>query len=119
MSFEDGWAAVNLQMPARVPRVEFSADDYHFDLVKAVTGIDVNVRSPDELKLRASQAFLRAWNYDIRFDALGRDCTNDVVNSRIGGRRYGGTLPDGCDGDESYTSRNDGNPDSVHRKLLF
>jgi hypothetical protein len=57
-------------MPARVPRVEFSADDYHFDLVKVVTGIEVSVRSPVDLKLKASQAFLRAWNYDIRFDAL-------------------------------------------------
>ena len=79
MSYEDGWAAMNLEMPKRVPRVEFSIDDYHFALVKAVTGIDVNVRSPNDLKLKASQAFLRAWNYDLRFDALiGRDEFGDL-----------------------------------------
>jgi hypothetical protein len=43
MSFSDGWAAINLQMPARVPRVEFSITDYHFELMKRVTGIDVAV----------------------------------------------------------------------------
>ena len=70
MSYNDGWAALNLEMPDRVPRTEFSADDYHLELVRAVTGIDVDVHSPDAVKLSASQAFLRAWNYDIRFDAL-------------------------------------------------
>ena len=25
MSYEDGWAAINLQMPKRVPRTEYSA----------------------------------------------------------------------------------------------
>ena len=45
MSFEDGWAAIHLQMPARVPRTEYSAD-FHWDLVRAVTGIEVGPHSP-------------------------------------------------------------------------
>ncbi len=50
MSYEDGWAALNLEMPARIPRTEYSAEG-HWDLIKAVTGIDVGVESPDDVKL--------------------------------------------------------------------
>ncbi len=67
MSYEDGWAALNLEMPKRVPRTEFSAHDYHFELVKAVTGIEVDVESAVEDRIEACQAFVRAWNYDILF----------------------------------------------------
>ena len=65
MSFADGTAAINLDMPQRVPRYEPSAAEYHLDLVAAVTGLPVTQQSTDEQKLRARQAFLRAWNYDI------------------------------------------------------
>ena len=69
MSFEDGWSAVNLDMPSRVPRVEFDAER-HWDLVKAVTGIEVNLDSLGQIKNEASQAFISAWNYDIRLTSL-------------------------------------------------
>jgi hypothetical protein len=65
MSFEDGWAAINLVMPRRIPRVEFSITEYHFDLMRAVTGIEVDPASRPEVKRRAAQAFVRTWNYDI------------------------------------------------------
>jgi len=39
MSYEDGWAALNLEMPKRIPRTEYSAT-MHWDLMKVVTGID-------------------------------------------------------------------------------
>ena len=64
MSFEDGWAAINLEMPGRVPRTEYSAE-FHWDLIKAVTGIDVGPESPQHLQDRAARAFIRAWNYDL------------------------------------------------------
>lgn len=66
MSYQDGWAALNLEMPARVPRTEASVD---FPVIRAVTGLDVDIRSPGELQLQAIQAFVRAWNYDILFAA--------------------------------------------------
>lgn len=69
MSFQDGWAAINLQMPARVPRTEYSAEG-HWDLVKAVTGIDVNSHSAGEIQFRARQAFCKAWNYDFYWNIL-------------------------------------------------
>jgi hypothetical protein len=69
MSYEDGWAAINLEMPARVPRTEYSAD-FHWDLISAVTGIPVGVESPREVKERASLAFIRAWNFDFFWSTL-------------------------------------------------
>lgn len=69
MSYEDGWAAINLEMPKRIPRTEYSAES-HWDLIKAVTGIDVGVESAQETKSRASGAFTRAWNYDFFWSTL-------------------------------------------------
>ena len=69
MSYKDGWAAVNLEMPPRVPRVEFDAER-HWALVKAVTGMEVDVNSPDQTKQEATQAFIKAWNYDIQLTPL-------------------------------------------------
>ena len=70
MSFEDGWAAVNLEMPKRVPRVEFSIERYHWRLMQAVTGIEVAARSSEEVKTKAIQTFYRAWNYDIHLSNM-------------------------------------------------
>ncbi len=69
MSYEDGWAALNLEKPQRIPRTEYSAES-HWDLIKAVTGIDVGVESSPEVKEAASTAFMRAWNYDFFWSTL-------------------------------------------------
>lgn len=69
MSYSDGWSAINLEMPARVPRVEFDAER-HWELVKAVTGIEVSVDSDGSVKWKAIRAFIKAWNYDIRLISL-------------------------------------------------
>jgi uroporphyrinogen-III decarboxylase len=69
MSFDDGWAAIHLDMPKRVPRTEYSADA-HWQLVEAVTGIHVDPDSPNDVKSRASQAFRKAWNYDLWWGTL-------------------------------------------------
>lgn len=64
MSYVDGWAAIHGEMPARVPRVEFDADQ-HWELVSRVTGLPVGIESDHLLKLQARQAFVRAWDYDL------------------------------------------------------
>jgi hypothetical protein len=69
MSFEDGWAAIHLQMPARVPRTEYSAEG-HWELIRAVTGIQVAPDDPPEVRERASDAFVRAWDYDFFWNIL-------------------------------------------------
>ncbi len=69
MPCQDGWAAINLEMPRRVPRTEYSADAYHWDLIKAVTGRDVRGASAAE-RQAASLAFKRAWKYDFEWSVL-------------------------------------------------
>jgi hypothetical protein len=72
MSYEDGWAAMNLEMPKRIPRTEYSAD-MHWELIKAVTGIEVGVHSPPEVQRQASLALMKAWNYDFFWSTLISD----------------------------------------------
>ena len=71
MSFEDGWAAMNLEMPARVPRTEYSAEG-HWELLRAVTGIAVGADSPEPLRRKAQQRFVgpEGWNYDLFWSTL-------------------------------------------------
>ena len=69
MSYADGWAALNLEMPARVPRTEYSAEG-HWALITAVTGMPVSVDSSPDERFRAQQAFYRAWNYDLFWNVL-------------------------------------------------
>lgn len=76
MSLADGMAAINLEMPKRVPRTEYSAES-HWPLVKAVTGIDVSFESPANVKAKGSKAFMEAWSYDLVWRTL--------INSRVFG----------------------------------
>jgi len=64
MSIVEGWAALNMDMPTRVPRTEYSATT-HWDLLSAVTGAQVSADSPDELKRDAQRAFLRKWDFSL------------------------------------------------------
>lgn len=69
MSYEIGMAALKLEMPPRIPRTEYSIFG-HFDLLKKVTGIDVDYNSPPEIKRKAKLAFLKAWPFDIFWATL-------------------------------------------------
>ncbi|MBQ8408951.1 MAG: hypothetical protein IJY39_08815 [Clostridia bacterium] len=66
MSLKDGMAAINLEMPDRVPRTEYSAE-VHWDLINAVVGTRVSHNSSAEERRAASQAFFKAWNYDFEW----------------------------------------------------
>jgi hypothetical protein len=87
MSYDDGWAAVNLQMPGRVPRFEADAH-VHWDLVRAVTGIEVFVESSPEAQHRASVEFMKAWNYDILLNALIGGGELDQLRTNMGHAVY-------------------------------
>ena len=69
MSYENGMAAINLEMPDRVPRTEYSASR-HWKLVQEVTGIKVDENSSEKIKQKASQKFKRAWDYDFVWSIL-------------------------------------------------
>ena len=92
MSFSDGNAAIHLEMPDRVPRTEYSAE-FHWSLIKKVTGIDVNTYSDEATKSRASAAFIKAWNYDFIWSILTYNHVFDGKYSRMGHAVYqeGGT----------------------------
>jgi len=69
MSYADGWAAINLEMPRRIPRTEYSAE-MHWDLIQAVTGEAVGVDSSEAGKTNAAAEFMRRWNYDLFWSTL-------------------------------------------------
>jgi len=62
MSFSHGMAALNLEMPSKVPRTEYSAQT-HWPLVKAVTGIA-------DHSWEAQKAFMKAWDYSLNWSIL-------------------------------------------------
>jgi len=69
MSYADGWAAINLEKPKRIPRTEYSAE-MHWELIKAVTGIDVGLESSPDVRKQSASAFMKAWNYDFFWSTL-------------------------------------------------
>lgn len=60
---------MNLEMPPRVPRTEYSVT-MHWELVSAVTGIDVGPENDEAVRTRAARAFVKAWNYDFFWSTL-------------------------------------------------
>ncbi|HEY5584400.1 MAG TPA: uroporphyrinogen decarboxylase family protein [Ruminiclostridium sp.] len=92
MSYVDGISAINLEMPERVPRTEYSAH-FHWDLVNAVTGMKVDQNSEQSQKGIASEKFIKAWNYDLFWNTLiKRDVFGDYY-TQMGHAAYasGGT----------------------------
>ena len=69
MSYHDGWAALNLEMPSRVPRTEYSLE-FHFDVIRRLLGIELNSQSNSEEKQKAGIALQKALNYDFIWSIL-------------------------------------------------
>ncbi len=87
MSFEDGWAAINLEMPPRVPHTEYSVES-HWDVVRAVTGIDIGPQSTPEEQKRASLAFIKDCNFDFRWNTLLHTQPLGDYRTRMGHGEY-------------------------------
>lgn len=87
MSYERGMAALNLEMPPQVPRTEYSAE-FHWDLVKAVTGIDVSPHDSAEKQAAASAAFRREWDYDLVWNILLHCQELDACRTDMGHAEY-------------------------------
>ena len=88
----DGWSAINLNMPPRIPRTEYSADS-HWELVSAVTGLDVTDASPGDIKAGARFEFMKAWHYDFYWSTLINRKVFGEMRTRMGHAVYaaGGT----------------------------
>ena len=91
MSFADGWAALNLEMPARVPRTEYSLAEYHFPLIKRVTGIAASDASAPAEKARARRAMREAWNFDFSWSTYLYQQHIEKKRTRMGHAAYGET----------------------------
>jgi len=92
VSYEDGWAAINLEKPSRIPRTEYSAE-MHWGLISAVTGLKVDEHSSPEVQQQAGGAFMRAWNYDFYWSTLISRDEFGPVQTNMGHAEYaaGGT----------------------------
>jgi hypothetical protein len=69
MSYQDGWDALHLRMPPRVPRTEYSLES-HWEVVRRVTGINLTSESDNETKQKGSRALIKAFNYDFIWSTL-------------------------------------------------
>ncbi|HEY5585887.1 MAG TPA: uroporphyrinogen decarboxylase family protein [Ruminiclostridium sp.] len=87
MSYQDGMAALNLEMTARVPRTEYSAD-FHWELINAVTGSQVNPQSPADAQKKASRDFVKKWNYDFVWNVLIHSQVYDGYYTKMGHAEY-------------------------------
>ena len=98
MSFQDGWAALNLQAPARVPRTEYSAE-MHWDLMNRVTGIAVNTGSPDSVKAEAARKFTGpdCWNFDLFWSTLIAGKEFGSIRTNMGHAEYAANGTDRSD----------------------
>lgn len=70
LSYSIGWAALNLEMPERVPRTEFSLAEYHWPLISRVTGKHVTQNSPADERAAATRALREAWTFDFNWSTL-------------------------------------------------
>lgn len=67
MSFQDGMDALNMKMPKKIPRTEYSCSNLFHALQQAVTGIEVSKDSDPATKLKAMQAFEKEWDFGIHW----------------------------------------------------
>ena len=87
MSYKDGWAAINLEMPKRVPRTEYSAHE-HWGLIKAVTGKEVNQFSSEKDQRTTGKEFCKAWNYDYFWNILIDGSELGETRTKMGHAEY-------------------------------
>ena len=95
MSYNDGWQAINLEMPNRVPRTEYSLER-HWELIHKVTGIKAGESSPHSLQTAASLALYKAWNYDFMWNVMIHGQIFGDIRTRMGHANY---FTDGVDYD--------------------
>lgn len=100
MSNEAGWAALHLDMPAYVPRTEYSAD-FHWPLVEAVTGRTNLAKASEEARSQASREFTEAWDYAFIWSTLINGDDFGQWRTKMGHAEY---QADGVDWDPDVRS---------------
>lgn len=97
MAYSDGWAALHLDRPARVPRTEYSAE-FHWPLISAVTGREVTAETPRSERDAAARAFMEAWDYAFIWSTLIGGDDLGPYRTRMGHAEY-------MTGREDYSDR--------------
>ena len=87
MSYSDAMAAINLEMPDRIPRTEYSASR-HWELVSRVTNIPVDSRSAAEEQRKASAAFRKAWDYGLNWNVFTHIAELNACRTSMGHAAY-------------------------------
>jgi len=100
MSYNDGWSAINLEMPERVPRTEFSVER-HWELIHRVTGVVANENSPAKLQQAAKIALFKAWNFDFLWSTATHSEIFGNTRTKMGHATY---LEGGVDFDNDVSS---------------
>jgi hypothetical protein len=80
-------AALRLEMPPRVPRTEYSAQE-HWELVGAVSGVTVDGNSPEADRRRAQEEFYRRWDYGLYWSTLINRREFGDLHTRMGHASY-------------------------------
>jgi len=91
MSYDLGWAALNLEMPDRVPRTEYSLAEYHFPLIERVTGLHVTDQSSGEEKHSGRRALREAWTFDLSWNTCIYAEEFGSVRTKMGHASYSGS----------------------------
>lgn len=87
MSYQDGMAALRLEMPERIPRTEYSVER-HWALIQAITGIAVTADSPKAEQDRASAALVKAWDYGLSWNILTHNQIFGEKRTKMGHAAY-------------------------------
>ncbi len=69
MSYENGISALQLDMPSKIPRTEYSAHT-HWNLVNTISGLSVSPDSPEHVRNKASRIFMESWDYGFFWNIL-------------------------------------------------
>ncbi len=96
MSYQDGWAAINLEMPPKVPRTEYSPE-FHWDLLNAVTGSHITTASTRDERDAAANAFVKEWDYGMFWSILTHCNEIEECRTKMGHAEYASAGSDRCD----------------------
>ena len=87
MSYQNGFAALNLQMCDKVPRTEYSAG-FFWELIAKVTGKSVSNESTAQEKTEATRSFIREWDYGFYWNIYACNNIFDGKYTKMGHAEY-------------------------------
>lgn len=96
MSYADGWAAINLEMPPKVPRTEYSPE-FHWDLLNRVTGSNLTTESTQAERDEAGNKFVKEWDYGMFWSILTHCNELEECRTKMGHAEYASAGSDRCD----------------------